>query len=170
MRAERTILLLLVVVIVASILLMTGIGYAVETDDTLIINDNACLAPEQSEFIIEFAGEPTYTGNGKAILKLTGPTTATMDITKLSSVGDSVTAIFTIANKSKNIYADIYTEVTNTNTEYFKVTSTLSENRIKPKNGTTTFKITVELIKVPIYKDENAAICTNIFANPVESN
>lgn len=170
MRKERTILLLLVVVIVVSILLMTGVGYAVETDDILIINDNAFFVPEQSEFRIEFTGEPTYTGSGVATLKLTGPTTATMDITELNSVGDSVTAIFTIANKSNYIYADIYAEVTNTNTEYFKVTSTVSENRIEPKTGTTTLKLTVELIKLPVDNDENAAICTNIVANPVDCN
>lgn len=101
-----------------------------------------------------------------ATFKQTGATTVTMNIIGLKSVGDSVTAIFTIANKSNDIYADIYTKVTNTNTEYFNVTSTFSESKIKPKAGTTTLKITVELIKLPIDNDEKAFICTNIFANP----
>lgn len=166
MRPERIILLLVVIVVILSILLITGIGYAVETDNTLKISDNALLSPEQSELKIAFTGEPKYTGNGVAILKITGSTTATMNITGLDTVGDSVTAIFTIANKSNDIYAEIYTKVTNTNTEYFKVTSTLSDSIIKPKTGKTTLKITVELIKSPIDNEENTDICTNIFANP----
>lgn len=60
--------------------------------------------------------------------------------------------------------AEIYAEVTNTNTEYFKVTSTLSNSRIKPKEGKASLKITVELIKLPIYKEEKAYISTNIIA------
>lgn len=166
MRQERIILLLVAVVIVLSILLITGVGYAVETDNILKISDNALLSPEQSDFKVAFIGEPRYTGKGVATLKLTGPTTATMNITGLEAVGDSVTAIFTIANKSEYIYADIYTKVTNTNTEYFNVTSTLSESTMKPKMGKTTLKITVELIKLPIDNDVKATICTNIFANP----
>ena len=137
-----------------------------ETDNTLRISENALLAPEQSDFKVAFIGEPTYIGDGDAILKITGDTTATMNITGLKTVGDSVTAIFTIENKSNDIYADIYTEVTNTNTEYFNVTSTLSESRMKPKTGKTILEITVELIKLPIDNDVNAAICTKIFANP----
>ena len=170
MKKEKTILLLLGVLIVVAISLMTGVGYAVEMDDTLIISDNSLLTTKQSDFKIEFTGQPTYTGNGVATLKITSPTTATMDITELNSVGDSITATFTISNKSNHIYADLYAEVTNTNTEYFKVTSLLSESTIQPKIGTSTIKLTVELIKLPQDKEERAAICTNIFANPVKSN
>ena len=166
MRQERIILLLVVVVVVLSILLITGVGYAVETDNTLKISDNALLSPGQSNLRIEFYGEPEYTGKGVAKLKLTGPTTATMNITELNSVGDSVTVIFTIANKSSDLYADICTKVTNTNIEYFNVTSTLSESTMKPKTGKATLKVTVELIKLPIYNEEKAAICIDVFAKP----
>ena len=170
MKKEKTILLLLVVVIVVAISLMTRVGYAIDMDDTLIINDNPILATSQSDFKIEFTGEPTYTGNGVATLKITGPTTATMDITELNSVGDSITATFTISNKSNYLYADLYAEVTNTNTEYFKVTSILSESILQPKTGTTTIKLTVELLKLPQDKEECATICTNIFANSTKCN
>ena len=159
MRQEKVILLLVVVMVVLTILLITGVGYAVETDNIL-------LSPEQTDFKIEFCGEPTYNGIGVATLDITGPTTATINVTELGNVGDSITAIFTLANKSSSIYADIYTKVTNTNTEYFNVTSTLSESKIGPQTGKTTIEITVELIKLPIYNDESADICMNIFANP----
>lgn len=165
---KETIILLLVIVVF--ILLMTGVGYAVEVDETLIISDNTRLLSEQADFNIEFTGKPTYTGEGAAILTLTGPTSATLDITELNSVGDSVTAVFTIRNNSNDIYADIYTKTKNTNTEYFKVTSTLSKNRITPKKGTATLQVTVELIKTPLNKEEKTDICANIFASPVNFN
>ena len=167
MRQERVILLLVIVAVALSIQLATGMGYAVETDDILKISDNVLLIPEQSDFKIAFAEEPTYTGNGVATLNLTGPTTATMDIAGLEDVGDSVTVIFTITNKSNYIYADIYAKVTNSNTEYFNVTSTISNSTMKPKTGKATLEVTVELIKIPIDNEQNAAICTNIFANPM---
>jgi len=167
MRQDRTIILLVIILVVLSILLMTGVGYAAETDSMLKISDNPILLPEQTDFKIEFLGDPKYTGNGVAKLKLTSPTTATMDITGLKKTGDSVTAIFTIANKSNNLHADIYAKVTNTNTEYFKVTSILSESTIKPKVGKTTLKITVELIKLPIDREQKSDINVSVSANPI---
>ena len=166
MRKERIFLLLVTVVIVLSILLITGVGYAVETDNTLKISDKISLEPGQSDFNVEFSGEPTYRGNGLAKLRITGATTATINITELKDVGDSVTAIFTIANKSNYLYADICAEVTNTNTEYFNVTSKLLDSKINPKNGKTTLEIKVQLIKLPIYKEEKSSIYINIFAYP----
>lgn len=166
MRQERIILLLVVIVIVLSILLVTGVGYAVETENTLKINDNPILLTEQSDFKIEFIGEPTYTGKGVAKLKLTGPTSATMNISELNSVGDSVTAEFTIANQSNNLYADIYVKVTNTNTEYFSVTSILSDSTMQPKKGKAIIKITVKLIKLPIDREQKSNVGINISANP----
>ena len=166
MRQEKIILLLVVVVVILSILLITGVGYAVETENVLKISDNALLAPEQSDFKISFTGNPTYTGDGVATLKITGTTTATMNITGLESVGDAVTCIFQIENKSSYLYADIYAQVTNTNSEYFKVTSNVSKSNIKPKTGISIIKITVELIKLPINKVEKTDICANIFAKP----
>lgn len=162
---KETIILLLVIVVF--ILLMAGVGYAVKADETLIISDNMRLLSEQYDFNIEFTGKPTYTGEGAAILTLTGPTSAKLDIIELDSVGDSVTAVFTIRNNSNDIYADLYTNIKNTNTEYFKVTTALSKSRIKPKAGIVTFQVTVELIKKPLIKEEKTAICANIFASPV---
>lgn len=166
MKQERIILLLVTVVVVLSIILLTGVGYAVETENTLKISDNVLLEPGQSDFMVVFSGEPTYRGKGVAKLNITGTTTATINITELKSVGDSVTAIFTIENKSDYLYADIDAKVSNTNTEYFSVTSRLEESRINPKNGKTTLEINVKLIKLPIYKEEKASICINIFAYP----
>lgn len=163
MREERIFISLVVLLVVLLIILMTGIGYATETGK---ISDEILILSEQADFKIAFIGEPTYTGNGVAKTKLTGPTTAIMDVRELNSVGDSVTVIFTIENKSRELNANIYTKVSNTNTEYFNVTNTLSDSIIKTKNGKVILKVRIELIKLPIYKEEKADICIDVFAEP----
>lgn len=166
MRPKKIILLLEVVVVILTILLTTGVGYAIETDNTLNISEKEVFVAKQSDFKVRFTGEPRYTGKGVAKLNLTGETTATMNISGLKSVGDSLTTIWEIENKSRDLYADINTSVRNTNTEYFNVTSKVSNSILNPKNGKTTIEITVELIKLPIEKDEKADICINITAKP----
>ena len=84
MRQEKIILSLVVVVVILSILLITGVGYAVETDNTLKISNDALL--QESDFRIAFSGEPTYSGNGHATVKLVGHTMAIMNITGLKKL------------------------------------------------------------------------------------
>ena len=64
------------------------------------------------------------------------------------------------------MYADISTKITNTNAEYFKVTGILSKSTISPQIGETTLKITVELIKLPIDREQKGNINISISANP----
>ena len=169
MRQEKIILSLVMVVLLLSMILITGVGYAAETGNTLKISDNPLLVSEQEDFKIAFCGKPTYIGDGTAILKIIEPRTATIDISGLDSVGDSVTVIFEIENQSNNIDAEIKTEVTNTNAEFFDITSSLSETIVKSKMGKAILRITVKLIKLPIENDETAYISTNIIANPINN-
>ena len=166
MKQDRIILLLVILVIVLSILFVTGIGYAVENDNILISNSNNTLELSQTDFNVVFLGEPIYIGEGCAKLAITSSRTATINITELEDVGDSVTVIFALENKSDSLYANINAEITNTNTEYFKVTSRLTEEKISPKNGKINIEVNVQLIKLPIYKEEKASISINIDAYP----
>ena len=167
MRQEKIILSLVMLVLVLSIILMTGIGYAAETGNTLKISDNPLLILEQDDFKIEFDKNPTYIGDGIAEVKMTGPTNAIIDITDLKEVGDYVTVIFVIENKSNSICADIKTKVTNTNTQFFDTRVSLSESILKPKIGKTILELTVELIRLPIKNDETSYISIDIMANPI---
>ena len=54
MRQEKIILSLVMLVLVLSIILMTSIGYAAETGNSLKISDNPLLIVEQDDFKIEF--------------------------------------------------------------------------------------------------------------------
>lgn len=166
MNSDRIVLLLVTILIVLSMILISGVGYAVETGNTLKISDNASLEPGEKDFSIAFSGEPICRGKGLAQIMITGKTTATINISELEKAGDSVLAIFTIENKSDYLYADICADVTNTNTEYFNVNATLSDYKISPQNGETKLEINVELLKTPIDKEESASICIKIFASP----
>ena len=167
MRQEKIILSLVMLLALLSMMLITGVGYAAETEKNLKINDNTLLVSDQNDFKIAFSGNPTYKGDGTVILKITGPTTATMNITGLKAVGDSVTAIFAIENQSNNIDAEIKTKVSNSNTEFFDVSTSVSENIINNKDGKAIIEITVELIKLPIKNTETAQISTKLIAKPI---
>lgn len=166
MKQDKIILLLVIMFMILLVLFVTGVGYAAEDNNISTVNNSKSLELCEKEFNVVFSGEPTYKGKGVAELAITGPRTATINITELEKVGDTITAIFTLESKSDYLYADINTEVTNTNTEYFNVTSRLTDNKISPKNGKINIEIDVELIKLPIY-EEKSSISVNIFANPV---
>lgn len=166
MRQEKIILSLVVLVIMLSIFLFTGIGYAIETDNLMINEQNNTIIEQTNGFEIAFSKETSYRGNGNIELNITGPTTATINITNLKDIGDYATAIFTIENTSKDISAELEAKVTNTNTEYFNVTSTLSDMIIEEKTGKATFEVTVELIKLPIAGEEKTDISASIIATP----
>ena len=167
MKQDKIILLLVMMTIVLFVLFVTGVGYAAENDNLLISNYTNALELRQTDFNVAFSGEPTYKGEGFAELAITGPTTATLNITGLEKVGDTVTTIFTLENKSDSLYADINAEVTNTNNEYFNVTSRLTDNKISPENGKINIEIDVQLIKLPIY-EETSSISVNIITNPID--
>ena len=167
MRKEKTILSLVIILfMILLILCATGIGYAAQNDNIIEKDEYEYFSWYRTDFNVVFSGKPTYRGNGLAEVEITGPRTATINITELDNVGDSVTAIFTLENKSDCLYADINAEITNTNTEYFNVTSRLTEKKISPKNGKINIEINVKLIKLPIYKEEKSSICINFFAYP----
>ena len=167
MRQEKIFLSLVMLALVLSIILATGVGYATETGNTLKISDKPMLIEEQEDFKIEFNKNPTYLGNGSAKVEITGPTKANIDISNLNAVGDYVTVIFVIENKSNSLDADIKTKVTNTNTQFFDVTTSLSESIIKSKTGKTIMRLTVKLIKLPIEKDETSYISIDVIASPI---
>ena len=165
MKFKKIILLLEVVVIILTIMLLTGVGYAKEIN-ALQVSENKELQIEKEEFKVQFTGKPRYTGNGIAQLEITDNKVATMKISGLKTVGDYVTTIWEIENLSRDLYVDIDTTITNTNKEYFNVTSKVLDPTLKPKNGKTKIEITVELIKIPIEKDQEADICINIIGKP----
>jgi len=163
MKQQNIILLLGIVAVALIISLTASVGYATVTDFT---NDQTLRTPGGTEFKVEFNGNAQHRGTGTAKTRITGPTTATMNIEGLKSVGDYVTVSFEIKNYSRDIDAALSKTVVNTNKEYFRVTSTLSNSNIPARNGKAILSVKVELIKLPIKNVETTNICVKVVASP----
>lgn len=180
MRQQRTFLLLSVIVSV----LVLGIGYAAITSVTLNVNGNVTGTPDQANFNVKFAGAPTWEGSGSAVLQITGDRSATIDVSGLKTVGDSLTARFTVMNASNDIDAIITHDVSFTNSTYFNVTASFegldygyTEQDWGSINGeesayiahggyTATLVIRIELLKTPVSSEQTTAIDVSVNAAP----
>lgn len=167
MRIDKIVLSLGVITLVLAMLLSTSVAYAFETGNIIKINDKPTSTLGVEGFNVAFLKNTKTIGDGKTTVKITGDTTASVDITGLKNVGDLATAIFTIKNSSRDFAAELNAFVENTNTEYFKATVSLSDKLIESRNGSATVRFTVELIKLPILNDVEATIEVNIVADPV---
>ena len=164
MKQSKTILLL--TVIVAIILL--GIAYAAIQDIKLSINATATAVPDQSNFKVEFIGDPIYIGDGEAIVEITGINTARISVSRLTAKGDTLIASFNIKNQSKDLIANLSKSVSYSNPEFFKVTSEVKDTSLDPKE-ITTVEIKVELIKTPISTNPKSDIEVKVIAKPSET-
>ena len=143
MRPRKTFQLLALLV---AILLMS-VGYAAIQDIDLVVTGNIAATPDQANFKVKFFGNPTYTGTGYASLKITGDTTATMDVSGLQIVGDYVTGIFTVFNSSEDLTANLSCLATHNDKTHYKITTTLSSTTLQAQTATT-LHVKVELIEV----------------------
>lgn len=163
MKQPRTFLLLGVIVSV----LILGIAYASINDVTLKVSGNVVASPDQGNFNVAFSGKPSTSGKGTINASANGKV-ATMDVSGLTVVNDTATAVFTIANTSTDLKATLTeVDITNDNTDYFTVTASLASNELAAETGTTTLTVNVQLVKLPIDADETAVIGVSFDAQPV---
>lgn len=132
------------------VVLVLGIAYAAITG-SLTITGTAKATANDDNFKVVFSGTPTADPGVTATI--TGDTTATMDVTGLTTTGDTKTATFTIENQSEELNALIAVNaetVTTNNAEFFSVTAEVADSTALEPEGTTTVTVTVELIKTPV--------------------
>lgn len=162
---KKTSKIILTTIIAVSILL--GIGFAAIQNITLNISGTAVADPNQANFNVKFTGTPTVSNVNNVTANITDNTNATIDVFGLLEVGQSATATYNIANESKDLSANLAATTTNSNTEYFKVTSNLEKDTLGAEE-TTTLTVTVELIKTPIAEIANSTIGVQIEAEPIQ--
>jgi len=165
MKQNKIFSLLLVTAIGLIIALSTGIAYATNTN-TVKLYDNEERGPEKWNFNVTFYGKPTYTGDGTVEFKYIDNNNVIIDIKGLKSVGDEVILNFDIKNKSRDLDAELKKVVKNSNPEYFNVTAELSDDEIDSRGEVETLSLKVELIKIPIKREEKANIAVKVIANP----
>ena len=148
-----------------------GIGYAAISAVNLIINGNATASVNQENFKVHFTQAQSITGStgasGTSSIDTQDDTKAMFDVTGLTKVGDYAEAVYTVRNDSNGIGAEITLNLTNSNSEYFKVTETILDDKLQAGEETTA-KVKVEMIKTPITDSVSTSITATLTASPIE--
>ena len=149
-----------------------GIGYAGITAINLVINGDATASVNQENFKVHFTQAQAISGStgasGTSTIDSQDDTKATFDVTGLTKVGDYAEAVYTVRNDSNGIGAEITLNLTSSNTEYFKVTETILDNKLQAGEETTA-KVKVEMIKTPITDSVSTSITARLTATPLEN-
>ena len=167
-KNKKTLQIVLLVVIAVVTL---GIGYAAISAVNLIINGNATARVEQNNFKVHFTQAQAISGStgasGTSSIDTQDDTKAMFDVTGLTKVGDYAEAVYTVRNDSNGVGAEISLSVSNSNSEYFKVTETILDNKLQAGEETTA-KVKVEMIKTPITDSVSTSITATLIATPLE--
>ena len=150
--------------------ILVAIAYAAITNVTLNINGTSKSQANQTNFVVEFIGEPTTGGKGTttATINTSKRTEGTVNVEGLTAKGDTATATFTVQNSSQDLSADLTAKATSSNQSYFEVICKLEDTTLKA-GATTKLTVTVELLKTPIdetKEDLSTNIGVSITAEP----
>ena len=152
-------------------ILTISVGYASISAINLLINGNGTVSVNQNNFIVHFTEAKEITGttgvSGTSSIDTQDDTKAMFDVTGLTKVGDYAEAVYTVRNDSNGVGAEISLSVSNSNSEYFKVTETILDNKLQAGEETTA-KVKVEMIKTPITDTVSTTITATLTATPLE--
>ena len=165
--------------LIASILvvmvLVLGVGYAVISSTSLLVNGTAATETRDLNVVIS-AASPT-TGDTQGAVHSPADKSATITVTNMTTTSDTRTVTYTVTNNEDDADAEVYvntpaTDIVVSNSTYFNVTTSIdgSSNKITvPAKGTNTFTVTVSLKKIPVASaDSTTDITINITADPVQ--
>jgi len=93
---------------------------------------------------------------------------ATVSVSNMTTVGDTVTLTLPVINESDGIKANLSAIVENDSEEYFDVTAVPAVETLNGNNATTTLTVTVRVIAVPKVNDVNATFTVDLAADPEE--
>ena len=162
---SKTSKIILVTIIATCILL--GLGYAAITNITLNIAGTASATVDSGNFKVRFTDNIVVSDSAYVTATRTGDTVATINVSGLTTAGDKVTATYEIANDSTDLSSDLNVKATNSNANYFSVSSRLADTSLTA-GSTTTVLVTIELLKTPIDADVSTNIGVTLNAIPVQ--
>lgn len=148
--------------------LMLGIGYAAMSNITLNITGSASAVVDDENFKVLFVGTPEVSSSD-VTATITDDHNATLNVTGLNAKGDKATVTYTVKNASEDLSASIAVpNISNSNSEYFTVTTDMNTQKTLVAGDNTTITVTVELIKTPVDADQTANINISLVASPVQ--
>ena len=168
-RHNKKVLKISFIVLIA--VLALGIGYAGVSAINLIINGNATVSVNNNNFKVHFIEAKAITGttgvSGTSTIE-SDDTKATFNVSGLTKVGDYAEAKYVVKNDSASIGAEITLNLTNSNSEYFKVIETIDDNKLQA--GEETYAtVKVEMLKTPINDDVTTSVTATLSASPIEN-
>lgn len=167
MKNKKSLLSVCLLVLV----LILGVGYAVVSSVELTISGTATV--KDANLKVSFNGTTDVSDSTKVTATATnGSLSANISVTDLT-LGESVTATYTIQNEETDVNAQIQKKSITTNGKdaYFEVTTDVdsSPKTIAAKGGTTTVTVTVTLKQTPVESaDSTANITVTLEATPVQ--
>ena len=146
-------------VIVLLAVLMLGIGYAALTNITLNINGSATGTPDGSNFLVDFSDDTSKivvdkskaNANVVVVAEKTGELAAKLDVSNLTSKGESVTVSYTIENNSEDLSANLSLSPASYKDSNFEINVVLGNDSIA-KGESTTITVTATLLVTPDLK------------------
>lgn len=162
MRKTNKIILFTLIMVV----LLLGVGYAAIQNVTLNITGTAAADPSQSNFKVMFTGTPVVSDSNFATASITDDTNATLNVSGLTTKGQTITVEYLVQNISTDLSSDLAVSVVNNNTEYFRITSELAKTSLTA-GEVTTLTLTIELIKTPL-TEVSSTIGTQLESMPVQ--
>ena len=147
--------------------LLLGIGYAAIQNIALNISGTAAADPSQSNFKVMFTGTPEVSDSTYVTAGITNDTNATINVSGLTKKGETVSTTYTIQNASTDLSSDLSFATTNSNTEYFTISSELAKTSLTAGEATTVTVI-IELIKTPLSESVSSTIGVQLTATPVQ--
>ncbi len=162
MRNSKTITYLVILAIVLTL----SVGYAVISAVDMTVSGTAAAATENLDVIFTKAEGSSTKATGTASNNLT----AGITVSNLT-LNETVYVTYTIKNNETDLSASIKQgSITNSNTEYFQVTTDATTAKTVAASGTATVKVSVKLIKTPVTSTYNSANITVKFtASPVDN-
>ena len=162
---SKTSKIIIAVLLVAVLLL--GIGYAAIQSVTLNISGTAAADPNQENFKVMFTGTPEVSDEEHVTASITDDINATINVSGLTKKGEIVSATYTVQNASTDLSADLSVATTNSNTEYFTLSSKLAKTSLIAGEATTV-TVTVEVTKTPLAESVSSTIGVQLIATPVQ--
>jgi len=169
MKNKKSLLWLSLLVFV----LILGVGYAVVSSVGLDITGSATVA--DSTLKVAFNGETQVSDASKVTATAEDDSlSASITVTGLTKVGESVTATYTIKNEETDLDASYTLDeekgIENNQEDYFTVTTDVdSTAKTITAEGTNTVTVTVTLKAIPVESTNSTAnIKVNLAATPVE--
>ena len=157
MKNQKIFLSLFLIIILLILIFYSNIGLAADFTS----NTTNQYSPNDSELNITF----DVNSNLFNKLNIIDETAISFDNINLEKVGEKQTIKVPIINNNLYNSSKIYLEAENSNTEYFKVST--SEAVILKPNQSSIIEITIELIKLPINETETTNININVLSETI---